>query len=472
MKVQLILLTLSLLLFSFIDSNSDKELQYSIYYYKIKKDAPKLDVSEIKFKRLPESKSLGYKNGTYWFKLVLENNSNQKNLTAYIPTHNIDKIDVYQFKNEQLNYISSTGNSISRDQLPVDYKFPAFKINTAKNAIYYLKIIFPKEANFPLKIDTEKEVLSYIMEKKTIGSFYYGTALMIIILNLFFFFKFRDTTYLFYLLFLSSLMVNFLLYDGSLIHLYRGYGVYYKLEMLIHLSNQIWFILFSVKFLNLSKNHPNFTKLFFLFPIVVAILYVGNLISNDFIFVVIADTFGILLFPILWFFGIYYFKKLPYAKFYVFGYLLLIPFAVFFIIGYPLGLWEVNGEMLIIKIASWLDIILLTYAISYRMNTENMNNDLLKLQSIDNRAPLNEQPEVASYFLSLLKTNTITTQPLTLREIDILELLCKGFNNTEISDQLFISNNTVKYHIRNIYIKSGVGNRTELKEKLSSIHSY
>jgi DNA-binding CsgD family transcriptional regulator len=310
------------------------------------------------------------------------------------------------------------------------------------------------------------------MGKKTIGSFYYGTALMIIILNLFFFFKFRDTTYLFYLLFLSSLMVNFLLYDGSLIHLFRGYGVYYKLEMLIHLSNQIWFILFSVKFLNLSKNHPNFTKLFFLFPIVVAILYVGNLISNNFIFVVIADTFGILLLPILWFFGIYYFKKLPYAKFYVFGYLLLIPFAVFFIIGYPLGLWEVNGEMLIIKIASWLDIILLTYAISYRMNTENMNNDLLKLQSIDNRAPLNEQPEVASYFLSLLKTNTITTQPLTLREIDILELLCKGFNNTEISDQLFISNNTVKYHIRNIYIKSGVGNRTELKEKLSSIHSY
>ena len=129
MKVQLILLTLSLLLFSFIDSNSDKELEYSLYYSKIKKDAPKLDVSEIKFKKLPESKSLGYKNGTYWFKLVLENNSNQKNLTAYIPTHNIDKIDIYQFENDQLNYISSTGNSISQDQLPVAYKFPVFNIN-------------------------------------------------------------------------------------------------------------------------------------------------------------------------------------------------------------------------------------------------------------------------------------------------------------------------------------------------------
>jgi len=39
-------------------------------------------------------------------------------------------------------------------------------------------------------------------------------------------------------------MVNFLIYDGSLTNMFRGTDFYYKLEMLIHLSNQIWFLLF------------------------------------------------------------------------------------------------------------------------------------------------------------------------------------------------------------------------------------
>jgi DNA-binding CsgD family transcriptional regulator len=469
MKVQFYLLTICLLFSPFSDSNPVKELEYSLSYHKTKNDASKLEVSKIKFNKIPESKSLGFKNGNYWFKLVLKNDTNHKNLIAYVPTHNIAKVDIYQITNDQLSYISSTGNSISKDQLSINYKFPAFKINTEKNTLFYLKVSFPKEANFPLKITTEKKFLSYIMSKKTINSFYYGTALMIILLNLFFFFKFKDSTYLLYLLFLSSLTVNLLLYDGSLINMFRGTDFYYKLEMLIHLSNQIWFILFSVKFLNLQKNHPSTSKLFFLSPIIVALLYICNLIFKTHVFIVVADIFGILLLPLIWCFGIYYFKKLPQAKFYVFGYLLLIPFAVFFIIGFPLGLWEVSGEMLIIKIASWLDIFVLTYAISYRMKIEKAYNNKQKIQGTDNTST-NEQSKLVDSFLSLLKKNTLTTKPLTIREIDILELLCEGLNNIEIGDRLFISKNTVKYHIRNIYNKANVNNRTELKEKLSPIN--
>jgi DNA-binding NarL/FixJ family response regulator len=67
-----------------------------------------------------------------------------------------------------------------------------------------------------------------------------------------------------------------------------------------------------------------------------------------------------------------------------------------------------------------------------------------------------------------VQNSTLTTQPLTLRELDILELQYEGLNNIEIGDRLFISKNTVKYHIRNIYNKTSVNNRTELKEKLAS----
>jgi DNA-binding NarL/FixJ family response regulator len=50
---------------------------------------------------------------------------------------------------------------------------------------------------------------------------------------------------------------------------------------------------------------------------------------------------------------------------------------------------------------------------------------------------------------------------LTAREFELLSLLGKGLSNKVIAQRMFISENTVKYHIRNILQKLGVQNRTE-----------
>ena len=50
---------------------------------------------------------------------------------------------------------------------------------------------------------------------------------------------------------------------------------------------------------------------------------------------------------------------------------------------------------------------------------------------------------------------------LTKREIQMLRWMGEGYSNKAIAQQLFISENTVKYHIRNILQKLGVQNRTE-----------
>ena len=48
------------------------------------------------------------------------------------------------------------------------------------------------------------------------------------------------------------------------------------------------------------------------------------------------------------------------------------------------------------------------------------------------------------------------------REHDVFKLIDEGLSNTEIADRLFISENTVKFHIKNILRKTESKNRIEL----------
>ncbi|MEG1827779.1 MAG: helix-turn-helix transcriptional regulator [Gordonibacter sp.] len=58
---------------------------------------------------------------------------------------------------------------------------------------------------------------------------------------------------------------------------------------------------------------------------------------------------------------------------------------------------------------------------------------------------------------------------LTVREKEIAFLLAEGRNVPFISKKLFVSENTVKSHVRHIYEKSGVHNRQELLDELEVI---
>lgn len=54
---------------------------------------------------------------------------------------------------------------------------------------------------------------------------------------------------------------------------------------------------------------------------------------------------------------------------------------------------------------------------------------------------------------------------LSERELEVLQLLADGYSNQEIADKLFVSLNTIKTHISNLYSKMNVGRRTQAVQK-------
>jgi LuxR family maltose regulon positive regulatory protein len=56
-------------------------------------------------------------------------------------------------------------------------------------------------------------------------------------------------------------------------------------------------------------------------------------------------------------------------------------------------------------------------------------------------------------------------EPLSERELEVLELIAEGLTNKAIGERLYLSLNTVKVHTRNIYGKLGVNNRTQAVAK-------
>jgi two-component system NarL family response regulator len=81
-------------------------------------------------------------------------------------------------------------------------------------------------------------------------------------------------------------------------------------------------------------------------------------------------------------------------------------------------------------------------------------------------------------FAAISKASTekpeIPAPRLTDREMEVLKLVAKGMNNRDIAKELYISENTVKNHIRNLLEKLHLHSRMEavvyaVREKMIEI---
>ena len=76
-------------------------------------------------------------------------------------------------------------------------------------------------------------------------------------------------------------------------------------------------------------------------------------------------------------------------------------------------------------------------------------------------------PAAARRWLTPTPSPTLAST-LSERENEVLALVAEGFTNSQIAQRLHVSDNTIKFHLQNIYQRLGVSNRTEASRRYLS----
>lgn len=208
---------------------------------------------------------------------------------------------------------------------------------------------------------------------------------------------------------------------------------FFIIDILIYLSISIYLII--KKRLKNENNYATISLTILGTGLIILLSLGSNLLFVAYIFISFAYILiDILLWSIVGRIGTY--TNNPYKVFFfVMGFNLISVFTgniIFVLIS------DSNISILICAITVMISFVLiqLLYTNFYKMATEHI--------------------KINEYIVS------IDTSTLTNRESEIVKLLCLNYKNKDIANQLFISENTLKTHTKNIYGKLGVHNKKEL----------
>lgn len=224
-------------------------------------------------------------------------------------------------------------------------------------------------------------------------------------------------------------------------------------------------VIFGALFASSYLNFRSYFKPYGIFIHCIALLsvicYSINLFSQQFVWFAVGDVFNITALSLYWISAIYLFKKNMYSKFFVLAYTLLLFMGYDYFVAPLFNLPSFNISSATIKWGGVFEVLVLTYGIIFRMNTLNKEYRILE-RNLSNHLQKIDALSIQLHKLKIGESNPLSYANLSIREIEVLTLLSEGKLNKEIAETLNISNNTVKFHVKNIYAKLGTSSRKDL----------
>ncbi|WP_299016767.1 LuxR C-terminal-related transcriptional regulator [uncultured Polaribacter sp.] len=415
--------------------------QSDIFFFK--DVAGNLDFATVKqksFKVLEKQILEEYSEAVYWFK---------------VPPKNTDSVYVFKVLYERIQqakvYKGKQQLRKLQNERYLTYQF-------SRDTTVYIKVNPKLHGYIPVSLETKEKSTLANNNALLLNGFYYGFAVLVIIYNLFYFFLFKDDAFLFYALFLTSMTFGLFTMDGML----NFYNIPENVNTILMTLNYSSLAYFSSKFaysyMLLDRYYPKIKKLTNLIGGAIVLLTVLYFYYGNYYFLLYLNLLVFGIFLLFWFCAVLLFNKNIYIKILTIGYAIIlfsaIDFYIFKFLGIPFG----NINPINIKIGAFLEMIILSIAVLYRVKVIKEENEFMRSDIIQ-----------YSNELKTLKANNQQDNTkngvldLSLRELEVFNLIVIGKTNKEISNEINISINTVKFHLKNIYDKLNIKSRKEAK---------
>lgn len=329
------------------------------------------------------------------------------------------------------------------------------------------EISYKNETNLAVgnsvKVQTTK---SNLAEGKTLfkQGMFYGFAIMVVLLNIVCFFLFEEKIFLFYSLALSFVTVSFMNSDG--VFQLLGINVIQNVEAMqstLLLIATGFSVLFASKYLTLDEFYP---KLKYGAAALLSLSFLAvftSWVAETALFTGIANTISIALMTMYFAAGVFLFSKKNYAKFYVIAYSIPLLFALDFFVFKKLGIDFLFTESFHLKAATVVEMLIITYAIMYRMRAIKEEHVLrqtemrifLKRQEVMNRT--NTEKIMQDMYLE----NLIMHYDLDGFEIKLLQYISEGKDNTKIARKLKTTEIEIEACTKELYDKLDIGEQIQ-----------
>ncbi|MDC8003825.1 7TM diverse intracellular signaling domain-containing protein [Aureisphaera galaxeae] len=308
------------------------------------------------------------------------------------------------------------------------------------------------------KTDTSEIATASIGEHTLFSQgMYYGFTIMLVLLNLVCFFLFEEKTYLFYAAALGTMSVLLFYSDGlfAILGMETAPSVSNLQTILLFLAT-VCGALFADKYLSLREFAPKL-KFYTLGLLAVAgLLMAFSWTTGNEVFNQTANTvlFGIM--GVYFLAGVYLFSKKNYAKFFVIASFIPLLFSIDYFVLAPLGIDFLATQTTHIKAAAIAEMLILTYAIMYRMQSIKEEHELRQAEMrifLKRQEALSTRRKTEKIVEDVYLENLIMHYDLDGLEIKLLQYISEGKTNAKIARKLKTTENDVEELTKELYEK-------------------
>ncbi|WP_158837666.1 LuxR C-terminal-related transcriptional regulator [Polaribacter sp. L3A8] len=413
--------------------------QSDIYFYKDSSSSLTYkNIDKVKFTPINTEVLEKHSDATFWFKIPAK--ETYLSYILRIVSIRVDTVKAYQNLKEiqRLEY----------------QRYPSFQFSRKYST--YIKVKSNFSFNFPVELNTVAKAEFIEKKQLLVNGIYYGITFLVILFSINYFYFFRDNSFLYHAFLLFSLTLSFVLSDG----MFQFFNVNDKKIEILILFNYILLAYssskFTINFLLLDTYFPKVKRYIYSMVIGVILLAVLFLIfKKNIVYTILTVLTGVLLF-IHWFISVLLFKKNTHTKLFALSYVILLFSGIDFFVLKKFGISLFETNAINIKIGGFIQVITLSFAVLFREKdlrryNRYMKNEIIKYSKEIKKIITQEQKEP-------VKENL---ENLSLREREIFDLIVSGKSNKEIANEVNISVNTVKFHVKNIYGKLKIKSRKE-----------